>query len=88
MDEVYQVEGWRRDFRVLVSRCSCLEGAMKGKCDPKTCYPSLYEFLYPDGGCPAKSEVSKFRAERRAVFKVRRKRGRRVKKGEKVSAAV
>lgn len=76
--------GLRRDFCVLVNRCSCLEGAMKGQCDPKTCYPVLYAFLYPKKGCPAKSEVSKFRAERRAVFKVRRKKRKEVKKREKV----
>lgn len=83
MNEVYQAPGWRRDFRALVDRCSCVEGAMKGKCDPKTCYPDLYKFLYPDGGCPAKSHVSKLRKESLSVFKVRRKMRKGGKKREK-----
>ena len=76
---------WRIDFRVLIDRCSCVEGAMKGKCKPKICYPDLHSFLYPFGGCPAKSHVSKLRKESLSVFKARRKMRKGGKKGEKGS---
>ena len=73
---------WRGDFRAMINRCSCIEGAMKGKCYPKTCYPDLHSFLYPFGGCPAKSHVSKLRKESLSVFKRRLKMRKGGKKGE------
>jgi len=76
---------WRDDFRAMIARCSCVEGAMKGKCKPKICYPDLHSFLYPFGGCPAKSHVSKLRKESLSVFKARRKMRKGGKKGEKGS---
>lgn len=75
---------WRRDFRAMIDRCSCVEGAMKGKCYPKICYPELYRVLYPCGGCPAKSHVSKLRKESLSVFKARRKMRKGGKKRETV----
>lgn len=56
-------KGMRSDFKRLVFCCACFECAKSGECDPKSCYPEMYAFLYPRGGFSGMSQIAVMRRE-------------------------
>ena len=76
---------WRKDFRKMIEKCTCLDKAYKGVCTPKECYPALYKLLYPHGGCPTKSYVARFRLERRKCFIKPKRKGVKVREKAKTT---